>query len=64
MDSFQAVDTNIEAYNHPFEGHVTVEAVDEMVEKSFEVVCGHPNVMVFAPMVLVWADLDLEENEK
>ena len=55
-DLFQ-VDTNTEVHSHPFV-HVIGE-VDEVVEVSFVAVYDQPNV-VFVPMGLDWADLNLK----
>lgn len=58
MDLF-LVDTNIEVRIHPFV-HVIV-AVHEVVEVSFVEAYDHPNV-VFVPMELDWADLNLVDQ--
>lgn len=59
LDSIQ--DTSIEAYNLPF----AVHAIAEVVAVSSAVAYDRPNaVAVFAPMVLVWADLNLMGRKK
>lgn len=57
MDAWDSIqDTNTEAYNLPFVAH----AIAEVVAVSFAVAYDRSNaVVVFAPMALVWADLNL-----
>lgn len=60
MDSFQ--DTNIEVRSRPF---VVVDVIEvELDVLPFVEAYDHPNVEVFDPKVLEWADLNLKMRSK
>lgn len=60
MDSFQ--DTNIEVRSRPF---VVVDVIEvELDVLPFAEAYDHPNVVVFDPKELGWADLNLKRNNK